>query len=283
MGQIDANPRPDVVMMAYDAPPGANTFRYRIGWNLGTDGAAASWTPGFITVPGVGWEGQGAGAALHDLDGNGRPELVLMAVDNPPGNNSYRYIIGWNLSTSGVAASWSSSIQISAPGWEAQGGAIAIANLGGSSRPDLVLMMYDNPMGANTFRYAVGWDLSTTGVASSWSPTQFIPGVGWEGQGAGVAIANLGRGSRPDIILMAYDNPPGANTFRYRIGWDLGTGGTTADWGGWVTYMVDGLGWEAQGAGVAVNDVDANGIPNIFLMAYDNPYGPNTFRYRVIQ
>jgi hypothetical protein len=100
-------------------------------------------------------------------------------------------------------------------GWEGQGADVAIANLDGDSRPDMVLMAYDNPAQANTFRYKIGWNLNSNGVASRWDNSYVtVEGVGWEGQGAGVAIANLDGNSLPDMVLMAYDNPAQANTFR---------------------------------------------------------------------
>jgi len=59
--------------MAYDNPGGQNNFRYKIGWNLDANGIASSWS--FLTmVDGLGWEGQGAGIAIHNLDGNSQPE-----------------------------------------------------------------------------------------------------------------------------------------------------------------------------------------------------------------
>ena len=36
-----------------------------------------------------------------------------------------------------------------------------------------------------------------------------IGGVGWEADGAGLAVGNLDSDPRPDAILMAYDDPAG--------------------------------------------------------------------------
>ena len=81
---------------------------------------------------------------------------------------------------------------------------------------------------------------------------------------------------------MAYDNPWGANTFRYLIGQDMNTAGAVT--GGWSGMkLVDGVGWEADGADPDLFDIDNDGIKELFLMAYDDPWGPNTFRYRVVE
>ena len=61
----------------------------------------------------------------------------------------------------------------------------------------MILMAYDNPVGANTLRYKIGWNLDTAGIAASWSGTIEISGVGWEGQGAGIAIGNVDSYNRP--------------------------------------------------------------------------------------
>jgi hypothetical protein len=237
----------------------------------------------FITVPGVGWEGQGADVVLTNLDGNPRPEMILMAYDNPSGDNTFRYKVGWNLNSQGVAANWDSSFRtVPGVGWEGQGAAMAIANLDGNSRPELILMAYDNPSGDNTFRYKIGWNLNSQGVAANWdSSFRTVSGVGWEGQGSGAAITNLDSDPKPDLILMAYDNPSGDNTFRYRVGRNLNSQGVAASWESSFT-TVSGVGWEGQGAGLAIMNLDSDPRPEMIFMAYDNPGGDNTFRYRVV-
>ena len=103
---LDTDPRPDIILMAYDNPAGQNNFRYRVGWNLGPDGRADRWDPNFIMIDGVAHLGEGAGAAVTNLDADSRPELILMAYDAPEGQNNFRYKIGWNLDSSGRAERW---------------------------------------------------------------------------------------------------------------------------------------------------------------------------------
>lgn len=101
-------------------------------------------------------------------------------------------------------------------GWEGQGAGASIASLDGDPRPELLLMAYDNPGGANTFRWRVGWNLGANGVASFWEPGfRTVAGVGWEGAGAGLGIGNVNGDPRPDLFFMAYDNPARDNSFRY--------------------------------------------------------------------
>ncbi|MGE5342927.1 MAG: hypothetical protein ACM3SY_15745 [Candidatus Omnitrophota bacterium] len=236
----------------------------------------------YIEVPGVGWEGQGAGIAITNLDANPRPEMILMAYDNPYGDNTFRYRIGWNLNSEGIAECWDSDYTtVPGAGWEGQGAGIAIANLDDNARPEMIFMAYDNPYGDNNFRYRVGWNLNSDGIAEYWDDNYtIVPGAGWEGQGSGIAISNFDANPRPEMILMAYDNPYGDNSFRYRIGWNLNSDGIAAYWDDNYT-VVQGAGWEGQGAGVAIANLDSNDRPEMIFMAYDNPYGDNTFRYRI--
>lgn len=278
---LNGNSRPDMILMAYDNPSGANSFRYRIGLDLDANGIAASWLPGYIEVPGVGWEGQGAGMAVAYLDSDPRPELILMAYDNPSGANSFRYKIGWDLDASGHATHWTDHAQVPGVGWEGQGAAVVIGQIDSNPRPDLIFVAYDNPSGANSFRYRVGFNVDAQGNAS-WSPDYVrVDGVGWEGQGAGAALASLDSNPRPDLVLMAYDNPSQANSFRYRTVFNLDGTGHGSSWLP-VQTEVPGLGWEGQGAGLAITCLDADPRADWIVMAYDNPSGANSFRYSVL-
>ena len=281
MVQLDNNPRPDMILMAYDAPDRDNSFRYRVGLNLDAAGVASSWLSGFIQVPGVGWEGQGAGATVADLDGNGRPELVLLAYDNPAKANSFRYKVGWNLNAQGRATRWTSHAEVPGVGWEGQGAAVVIGQIDANPRPDMIFVAYDNPARDNTFRYRVGFNVNALGNAS-WSSNYIqVPGVGWEGQGVGAALVNLDGNARPDLILMAYDNPSRDNSFRYRVGLNLDRNGVAQSWQRGF-QSVPGVGWEGQGAGLAVTCLDSDPRADWVVMAYDNPSRDNSFRYRVL-
>ncbi|HOT06192.1 MAG TPA: hypothetical protein PLI05_00345 [Methanotrichaceae archaeon] len=283
MTNLDSNPRPEMILMAYDNPAQMNSFRYKIGWNLNSAGDATSWDANYKTVSGVGWEGQGADAAFVNLDSNGRPEMIVMAYDNPAQDNNFRYKIGWNLNSAGDAASWDANYKtVSGVGWEGQGAGLILTNLDSNIRPEMIVMAYDNPAQDNNFRYRIGWNLNSAGVATSWDANyKMIPGVGWEGQGAGALITNLDSNPKPEMIVMAYDNPGQMNSFRYKVGWNLNSAGVATSWdSGYQT--VPGVGWEGQGAGIAAINLNDDPRPEMIFMAYDNPAQSNTFRYQIV-
>ncbi len=62
------------------------------------------------------WENRGGGIAVADLSGNGQQDLILLMVDNPPGQNSGLYRIGRNLDPTGNATSgWTPWLNV--PDW----------------------------------------------------------------------------------------------------------------------------------------------------------------------
>ena len=177
-------------------------------------GAATPVAAQFIQISGVGDDAQGADVVVTNLDGDPRPEMILMAYDAPGGDNSFRYRVGFNLDLNLVAAGWTPNpIIVPGVGDDAQGAGAAITNLDDDSRPEPILMAYDAPQGPNSFRYRVGFNLGPDGLAARWS-TEFltIAGVSDDADGADIVVTNLDDYIRPEILPVAYDAPPGRTT-----------------------------------------------------------------------
>jgi hypothetical protein len=231
-----------------------------------------------IVVTAPGWDAQGAGIAIADINGNGTPDMILMTVDNPPGQNYFRYEIGWDLDENGKATWWENFPQVGGATFESQGGGMAITDLNGNGIPDIVFMTIDHPGNkANAFHYTVCWDVDQTGNPAWCQPMAPVGGLGWDDQGGGIAFTQLDSDPRPEMVLMGIDHPGGKNnSFWYTIGWNVNSNGVPTHWS--PVVQVDGVGWEAQGGGLTFVQLDGDPRPEMVLMAID-PSG--TYRYKV--
>src|SRR5919112_1384181 len=224
----------------------------------------------------------GAGIAVADVNGDGRLDLVVLMVDDPPGQNAGYFRVGWGTDDQARVGDWTgwTAVPDWAP-WFNEGAGVAVADVSGSGRPDLIVFMVDaKPGGANAGYYRIGWDLDTTGRVSGWSPWMAVPDwFPWANAGADIAVADVDGDGQLDLVVLMVDAPDGRNQGWYRSG-RLAADGTVAAWREWAA-VPDWYYWENQGAGIAVADLDGNGTPELVVLAVDNPPGQNGGYYSV--
>jgi hypothetical protein len=274
----------DLIVITVDNPAGQNRGLYRVGRRLDAQGkVTAGWTPWTDVPDWFSFENQGAGAAVVDLDKDGRPDLIVFMIDNPPGQNQGYYRIGKRLDADGnVTGGWSPWIAI--PDWfsfENQHGSIAVADLDRDGNPELIVMMVDNPALQNRGLYRIGRKLDADGnVIGGWTPWIDVPDwFSWENQGAGVAVVDLDGTGNNDLVIFQVDNAVEQNQAFYKIGRKLDVNGQVAEWSLWRGIPA-WFAWENQGGGIAA--MHRNGKPAMLAMMVDNPPAQNAGYYRAL-
>ena len=171
------------------------------------------------------------------------------------------------------------------PDWfsfENQGGGVAIADLSGTGQSDLVVFMVDAGPGQNRGLYRVGRNLDAAGnPVGGWPPWIDVPDwFSFENQGASIAVADIDRDGKQDLVVFMIDNPPGQNTASYRVGKALDVNGNvTGGWGPWLA-IPDWFSFENQYGAIALADLDGDGSLELIVLMVDNPPGPNRGVYR---
>ncbi len=257
VGFINDNDYPDTVLMTVDDPDGSNHFRYMVLWDIRPDtgfGGTTKTSTIQVDNPALGSQNDGGGVALGYINDNDTLDLVFMGV-NDSSPDTFRYAFGWDIGSDGRASSWS-SIKTSGPpalGNDADGGGVALGYINDNDRPDLIFMGVDDASGANHFRYAIGWDLDTSGNVQSWTSIRKVGGLGHYNSGGGACLSYLDDNGRPDLVLMGIDNPDNGTSRWYKVGWNLDENGNPTSWSSMKTVRQDNS--EFTGGGIDVLDI----------------------------
>jgi Domain of unknown function (DUF1929)/FG-GAP-like repeat len=166
---------------------------------------------------------------------------------------------------------------------ENQGGGIAFVDVSGSGQLDLVAFMIDNPPGQNRGLFRIGRKLDETGnVTGGYTPWMDVPDwFSFENQGGGIAVADIDKDGKQDLIVFMIDNPLGQNAGFYRIGHGLDINGNiTGGWGQWI-QIPDWFSFDNQYGSIGVGDLNGDGSHDLLIGMVDNPAGQNRGLYRI--
>ena len=226
-------------------------------------------------------ENADGGAAVGDVTGDGQPDLLVFAIDAPAGQNTGRYRVGRGLAGGGDRRVGSVADRAGLAVLGEHRRRDHVADLDGSGRLDLVLFIVDAPAGPNIGLVRVARGLDADGVPTGgWGPWQTVPDWPfWESQGADCAVADVDGDGALELVLLVADNPVGQNRGLYRTS-ALAPDGTASGWSPW-TSVPDWFGWENAGAGVAVGDLDGDGVPELLVLVVDSAVGENDAYYSV--
>ena len=230
----------------------------------------------------IGEHSQGAGMALGDIDRNGVPDVVAFSIDNPDGENYGHYNIGWNINKEGKVTGWSDTHSIAGGtiGDHTQGGGVTVGDINGNNIPDILYFYIDNPDGQNYGYYLIQFDVGKDGTGQSEGIRVQIPSglLGYNSQGGGVALGDIDKNGKLDLVVYNIDDTSGQNIIRYKIGWNIDESGRINDWS--TTWSLDKhIGEQSQGGGIALSDIDEDGVLDLIMYYIDNPDGVNNPYY----
>jgi Domain of unknown function (DUF1929)/Kelch motif len=238
---------------------------------------------GYLQIPDwFSFENQGGNIAVADLTSTGKQDLLVIAVDNPAGQNRGVYRIGRALDAKGIpGGGWTPWIDV--PDWfsfENQGVGAAIADVDHDGQQDLIVLMIDSPPGRNRGLYRIGRQLDSNGnVAAGWGPWIEVPDwFSFDNQHCAVAAADLDGDGNLELIVAMIDDPAGPNRALYRIGRKLDADGSVDEWTPWLE-VPGWFSWDNQGLGIAVirNGADAD----LAVFQIDNAIDQNQAFYKV--
>jgi len=288
IGDIDGVTGKDMLCAWVDDPSGDNYIYYRMGKQISsTTGNVASWTSTSKWTTAIGYYTGGMDVALGLIDADSTLDVAFVWMDNPSGTNSIKYVIGWDLTTSGVPSSWSAVKTVTGDfGDNTTGLGVKLANVAGTTRPDMVVAWADDPSGTDSIRYIIGKDMDTSGTiaTASWSTyrtfTTRVSGTG----GCGLAVADFDLNGVKDYIfsVMEVGTGPGyVNKISYKIGWNVDSYGVPTGWTGWTDGPVGWIGTYSDGLGMACCNIDGYASEEVFSFWIDDPSDTNSCYYRV--
>jgi len=160
---LDANSRPEMAVVWVDSPPSGNdVIYYKIGWNVNTTGDATSWSNADSKTGSIGSDPKGAGVAFANIDGDSTIDMVIFWVEDPSGANHGKYLVAYDVSSTGAVGSWS-SVKTFPGDWQwvgdgTAGAGIAAADLNSNGKTEMIFLWVDDPYTENYAYYRVEWE-----------------------------------------------------------------------------------------------------------------------------
>lgn len=115
----------------------------------------------------------GGGATIADVNGNGRADILFMAVDNPEGLDNFRYTIAWDVDYRGYSGQanpkfYPSPSFMSEFGFEHNGGDVVIYDINNDGILDVIFFAIRDWSGEDEWQYVTGYKLNTNGHIRKW-------------------------------------------------------------------------------------------------------------------
>ncbi|MGW4202014.1 hypothetical protein [Streptomyces sp. NPDC004726] len=252
--------RPDLVALTRLDTGMGHALMYRVGTDLAPDGTVTGeWEPPRTLPEGMS-KVHAVDIALADLDGDGRPELVVAYVTGEANNPRLAYRIGWRLDAKGRATGgWSLTHSLPQPAGPVYQIGIDIADVTGEDTPDLVLVTAESGTPRDRITHRIGRSVNRRGlVVGGWTdPVPFggAPADGTRLSGLSLAAADLSGNGRPDLMILRTTVAAPVHQAALSVAIDLDAAGVPASWRGDMA-LPGGLSARVSGASVTVADLD---------------------------
>lgn len=229
--------------------------------------------------------GEGAHGAQPPAEERWAPRLamygsaVVAHLDNPAGDNRVHHRVGRDLGLDGtVAGGWTpNGNPIPGPvlGPEGRGLGIAVGDITGNGRPDLVVLTVEPATVGCNASYWIGTDLNANGVPTGWlGPKLLHSSLNGLVTEADIALVDLDADRRPELVIAYAVSAPGLPTrLYYRVGWHLDTAGNVKE--GWseskpIPWSHSGV---VRGLGVDIADLDDDDRADIAVLVVEDHNG----------
>ncbi len=224
---------------------------------------------------------------MIDIDNDGNQDCIAVEIFRDGDWRYIHYSIGWNLQQSGEFEKWThypeDPYDLGISNYDFRDAAVAIGHFdpGVDNKLDIIVAAVEN--GFDKIRIACGRDIGTDGEFREWDCyLQQTDAMGNSHDGLGLVLHDIDNNDKLDGIFMVCDDPSGNNNYRYKIGWDIGGDGSFSSFTGQIGNSVDADGHNQDGGGLAIWDIDENGLYDVLFYALDTPGdGSDNIRYRI--
>lgn len=289
--QADDDPELELLLMAYDDAEGQNGFKLRL-CEFSHNYSALNCQSEAFRIDGLGHRGSGAGIAAGRLLGIANEQDLVVAAYDTSGVVKYR--VCRDFPSNGVSDCSASRTVLNGQrfGARADGLGVAIGNVNRSGPREVVIASLDDSEGPNRLKWSVGRGFGDNAQAVTWSPLNSTAGpgpfsvftLGHRGSGLGLALVNQNNNANLEMVFGVLDDGQGDDPFDIITMEDLTLNGDIT--GDARIRRYQGHGHSAEGAGIAIGDIDNDGARDLILMSYDDPDNDddreNQFKLRII-
>ncbi|MFD8277040.1 FG-GAP repeat domain-containing protein [Streptomyces flaveolus] len=262
VADLTGNGRPDLVVLSVDFAGGSGRIGYQVGFDLDKNGVpTGGWGP-VQYAPDLVGPVVDVDIALSDLDGDGRPELIVAyaKAEGTGGRVSWR--IGWRLNASGRATGgWGLTQTLPAATGPLAALGVDVVDVTDDDTPDLLLVTAERGPYRDEVTHRIGRSVNRRGlVTGGWTEPVPFGGPKPAGtarlSGLSVAAVDLTGTRRADLLFLRSFPTGGTHRPALCAAFDLDSLGVPASWGDTTVTAPMPQSTAVAGSSLAVTDLD---------------------------